>query len=353
MFSRDDLTLNGEGSLTVSSPYGNGISAKDELTICGGSISVTAAEHALEVNDSTAVCGGSLSLTAGEDGIHCENEEDTSLGWVYVSGGSFDIQAGDDGIHASGAVLIEDGSLRISDCYEGIEGKTVEISGGEIKITARDDGLNVADGSAEGGFGGSAGCAVLISGGRVDITADGDGIDSNGTLTVSGGEIRIAGADYGDSSIIDYKTLGSYTGGLVFGTGAASMAENFSQAENGGCLMLSPGSHSAGTEISLADSQGNVLFSESAGRDFSCLIIASAKLSAGESYTLSLDGELTEISMDSAIYGSGGFGGFGGGHHGMGGGPGSAPGMGSAPGINGGRDMPPDMGGRPGEMPLN
>lgn len=324
VFSRDDLTINGAGALSVSSPYGNGISSKDELTICGGSLTVTAAKHALEANDSAAICAGSL-----------------------------DIEAGDDGIHASGALLIEGGDIRISRCNEGIEGKTVEISGGNIQITAGDDGINAADGSSAGGFGGSAGCAVLISGGSIDITADGDGIDSNGFFSVSGGDIHIAGANYGDSSIIDYETTGSYTGGIVFGTGAASMAENFSQAKNGGCIMLTVGSHSAGAEISLADADGNVLLSGTADRDFSCVIIASADISAGETYSLSIDGELTEINMDSAIYGSGSFGGFGGGYPGFGGGPqGTPPDMDNAPGTPpdmGGdnQGMPPDMGARP------
>lgn len=275
VFSRDDLTINGAGALSASSPYGNGISSKDELTICGGSLTVTAAKHALEANDSAAICAGSLALSAGEDAVHCENEEDSGLGWVYISGGS------------------------------------------------------------------------------IDITADGDGIDSNGSFSVSGGDIRIAGANYGDSSIIDYETTGSYTGGIVFGTGAASMAENFSQAENGGCIMLTVGSHSAGSEISLADADGNILLSEPAARDFSCVIIASADISAGETYSLSIDGEVTEISMDGAIYGSGGFGGFGGGYPGFGGGPqGTPPDMDNAPGTPpdmGGdnQGMPPDMGARP------
>lgn len=356
VFSKDDLTINGSGALRVSSPYGNGISAKDELTVCGGNIYITAAEHALEVNDSVAVCEGGLDLNAGEDAIHCENEEDGSLGWVYISGGSFSIEAGDDGIHASGAVLIEGGEIRIPRCYEGIEGKTVEICGGDIQIIAEDDGLNAADSSSGDSFGGSPGCAVLISGGSIDITADGDGIDSNGFLSVSGGDIRISGANYGDSSIIDYETTGSYTGGLVFGTGASSMAENFSQAENGGCIMLTVDSRSAGTEISLSDADGNLLLSETAGRDFSCLIIASPDLSSGETYSLSLDCETTEISMESAIYGSGGPGGFGG-FGGFGGGPqGTPPDMGSSPGAppdmgSNNQASPPDMGGRPGNKP--
>ena len=347
VFSRDDLTVNGGGSLAISSPYGHGIAAKDELTITGGSLSVTAAKHALDVNDSIAVCGGSLELSAGKDALHAENEDDTSLGWIYITGGSFSINAGDDGAHASGAVLIDGGSIVINSSYEGIEGKTITISGGSMDITAKDDGLNAADGSAQsnfrgfGGFGGSADCNISISGGSISISADGDGIDSNGSLNISGGDIRIAGANYGDSSIIDYESTASFTGGRLFGTGASTMAENFTGAENGGAIMLNVGNQSTGTLISLTDSVGNVLLSERAERDFSCLLIADGYIQAGESYFLSLDGAVTEISMENAIYGSGGgMPGMGGMH---GGGKGGFGGRGGMPGT----DQMPDMG----EMP--
>ncbi len=45
IFSKDDLTLNGEGSLTVNAAAGHGIVSKDELTVTSGSYTVTAASH--------------------------------------------------------------------------------------------------------------------------------------------------------------------------------------------------------------------------------------------------------------------------------------------------------------------
>ena len=40
------------------------------------------------INDSIRITGDSqLTVTAGKDGIHAENDEDTSLGFVYISNG--------------------------------------------------------------------------------------------------------------------------------------------------------------------------------------------------------------------------------------------------------------------------
>ena len=91
LFSKDDLTLNGSGSLTVTSPAGHGIVVKDDLVFTGGSYTVNAASHGLDVNDSVRFMDAALTVSAGKDGIHAENDDDTSLGFAYISGGTLDI----------------------------------------------------------------------------------------------------------------------------------------------------------------------------------------------------------------------------------------------------------------------
>ncbi|MGN1479945.1 MAG: carbohydrate-binding domain-containing protein, partial [Acutalibacteraceae bacterium] len=77
IFSKDDLTINGNGKLTVSSTGGHGIVSKDDLIITGGDYTVSASSHALSANDSVRVADGTFTLTSGKDGVHCENSEDT------------------------------------------------------------------------------------------------------------------------------------------------------------------------------------------------------------------------------------------------------------------------------------
>ena len=111
LFSKQDLTLNGAGSLTVTSPAGHGVVCKDDLVITGGTYTVYAASHGIDANDSVRIADGLLTLDAGKDGIHAENNDDASLGYVYISGGTLRIEAEGDGVSAGSTMQLEGGSL--------------------------------------------------------------------------------------------------------------------------------------------------------------------------------------------------------------------------------------------------
>ena len=172
IFARDDLTINGSGSLRVTSAYRHGIAANDELVITGGTISVTGQTDAIHVNDSLCFCNAALTLSAAEDeGIDVDGEggffymESGSIdlesaddgihaeGDVMIAGGTLTISAGDDGIHADSAIYVSGGTLAINKCYEGLEAIVIELSGGDTLIYPSDDGLN-ANGGSSGGMGG-------------------------------------------------------------------------------------------------------------------------------------------------------------------------------------------------------
>ena len=104
VFSKTDLTLNGSGSLTIDAQAGHGVVSKDELTVTGGSYTVTAAGHGMAGKDSLAVAGGTFTITSGKDGLHAENADDSSLGFLYVADGEFTIAAQGDAVSASGAL---------------------------------------------------------------------------------------------------------------------------------------------------------------------------------------------------------------------------------------------------------
>ena len=114
IFSRADLTINGEGSLTVNGNCKHGIVSKDDLVITGGSINVTAASTALSGKDSVKISGGSIDLTAGSNGIHATNSEEAEKGIVSVTGGSISITSQGDAIQAENAMKIENGELSLT-----------------------------------------------------------------------------------------------------------------------------------------------------------------------------------------------------------------------------------------------
>lgn len=301
IFSKDDLTLNGEGTLIIDAAAGHGAVCKDDLILGGGSFSINSSDDALHSN-------GDLTLSAGE----------------------FDIATGDDGVHADAAVTVSGGSIRISQSYEGIEGLTLDIAGGEISIVSSDDGLNAAGGNDEsgmGGFGGrgrdrfsaTEGAYINISGGVLNIDASGDGIDSNGELTVSGGEIYVAGPTSGGDSALDYDGEAVISGGVLVATGSASMAQSFGAGSTQGVIMASVQSDSEDGVVALYDSEGNQLLSHQMNKRFSNVVISCPEIVEGGTYTLQTGGQTTQITMDGLIYGDsgmgrGGFGGRGGGN---------------------------------------
>ena len=270
----------------------------------------------LKAGSDILISGGSFDINSKDDCIH-------SNGTVTLSGGSYTLSSGDDGVHADTDVAISGDAttLTITKSYEGIEGSTVVISGGDISITASDDGINAAGGNDSSSMGGRPGFGsftsstgkIVISGGTVNIKASGDGIDANGSVEISGGIITVSGPNSGDTSILDFDTSGTISGGIFIGTGASSMAQNFSTSSTQGVIMMSVGSQVAGSTVALKDADGNVLRSHEALLPFSCVIISCPEIKQGSSYTLSAGSYFKDITMTSTVYGtSGGMGGFGG-----------------------------------------
>lgn len=242
--------------------------------------------------------GGVFTIDTADDAVHSND-------CVTVSGGTFEIASGDDGFHADVTLTVTGGTIRITGCYEGLEGQYVDISGGDITLTASDDGLNAAGGTDQSGQGGRDGMfggpgmgassngSITISGGTLAITAYGDGIDANGSLEITGGHIVVTGPTQGDTSTLDYDTTGVITGGTFIGTGASGMAQTFSSSEQG-VIAVSTGEQSAGTQIMLTDSAGNTLISYTPALSFAVVILSSPDLVQGETYVLtvgSLSGE--------------------------------------------------------------
>lgn len=202
IFSKDDLTLNGQGSLTVVSPAGHGIVSKDDLVVTGGQYRVSSAGHGLSGKESIRISGGTLELTAGKDGIHAEDKDDAALGFGYISGGIFTIQAEGDGISVANSLVLDGGEFYIT------------AGGGSENGTKASSG-NYGSFSGFGGFGGGPGDRGGKGKPSTDIQTDENstsmkGIKSSGTLTARGGSYVINAADDGVHSNTDLTVAGGY-----------------------------------------------------------------------------------------------------------------------------------------------
>ncbi|MCM1287996.1 MAG: carbohydrate-binding domain-containing protein [Clostridium sp.] len=314
IFSKDDLTLNGNGALTITSPAGHGIVSKDDLAITGGDYHITAKQHGLAANDSVRIADGTYEIDAKEDGIHADDSDDAATGFVYIENGSLTINAGDDGIHGTINIKVAGGTIDIPTCNEGIEARVVEIAGGSINIVSSDDGLNAASGSSDstsaggGFFDADSGAAIIISGGTVSVDAEGDGIDSNGSLEISGGTVYVAGPVSDGDSALDYGTTAKVTGGIIVMYGSSGMAVNFSEAEQG-TIMSVVDAQQAGTDICIKDAVGTEIVSLTTKKKYSSVIISTPDIKEGETYTLTAGAYSETITMDSLLVGGTGMGG--------------------------------------------
>ncbi|MBR5371266.1 MAG: carbohydrate-binding domain-containing protein [Oscillospiraceae bacterium] len=250
IFSKDDLVLNGLGTLNITSAEGNGVSSKDDLKVTGGTYTFNTALDSLEANDMLAVADGSFTFETKKDAMNSES-------YVYIKDGTFTVNAKSDGVQGNVLVQIDGGTLTINSS-EGIESTYVQINGGTIKINASDDGINASQ-KCEGQT-----PTVEITGGDITIVmaqGDTDGIDANGYIKVSGGKIDVTApcmsfdydkdAEYTGGTIIingeqvneiPKETMGGFGGGMRGGRGGmggftkpenGEMPEGFTKPENG------------------------------------------------------------------------------------------------------------------------
>lgn len=266
------------------------------------------------------VDGAKLTVDSADDAIHSNDD-------VILASGTLNLTTGDDGVHASDALTITGGSLTIPSSYEGLEGKTIDISGGQIVVTASDDGLNAAGGSDSSGtqgpmggfdqFAAQEGVSITISGGSVTVNAEGDGLDSNGDLVVTGGEVVVYGPLNSGNGAIDHNGAATISGGILVALSRSDMEEGFDTDSTQGTIAVSLDSAVTGT-LTLKDSSGKVLLTYDSPKEYSVVQLSCSALKSGETYTLTAGDQSVTIEMDSLHYGQlTGMGGYGGGRGGM------------------------------------
>ena len=306
---------------------GDGISAGNWLLAENGTYEITTGQGGVSAEEENSLeqkkqeaqeksvkgikAGAQMLLKEGTYRLDTEDDSIHSNGDIFITRGDYTLSSGDDGIHADDGIAISGGSVNILESYEGIEGFTIDITGGQIDITASDDGMNVAGGKDGSGmeeernpFVSMEGAYIAISGGSQRINASGDGIDSNGDLTISGGEMYLSGPVNGGNSSLDYNGRAIITGGIFASSGSSGMAQNFDASSAQGVMMVTLDTQEAGTQITLKDSAGTELLSWKAEKEYSSVLISSPDIRQGESYSLTAGTEEKTITMDSLVYGS-------------------------------------------------
>jgi hypothetical protein len=305
LFSKDDLVINGSGTLTVNGNFNDGISGNDDLEITQATLIVTAVDDAVTANDSVSIDNINITVNAGGDGFKASNDTEADKGWIAVISGSFDINSGSDGLEAQTLLYIQDGSFTI-DSEEGIESKSViQLSGGTMDLTSSDDGIN-------------AGKTLTISGGDIRVNASGDGIDANGSVYMTGGTVLLSGPTDNGNGTLDYNGVFEISGGTLLAAGSSGMAMVPSGGSTQYTIANTVGTQAAGTEVRLDDSSSKTVASFTPEKDYQIVIISSPEIKNGNTYTLYAgDTKIADIAVSSVVSGdaanSGGLGGPGGG----------------------------------------
>ena len=212
VFSKQDLTLNGAGSLTVASPAGHGIVCKDDLVITGGNYVVNTSSHGFDANDSVRIKNATLNIDAGKDAIHCENTDDAALGFVYIGGGTIKAEAEGDGIAASAHMQIDGGTVDLL-VGGGSENGTKASSGnyggfmgggrpGAMRPEGFQSSTDTEDTVSMKGL--KAANSLLVSGGNIKVNSADDSVHSDTSVIINGGSFTIAS---GDDAIHAEETL--------------------------------------------------------------------------------------------------------------------------------------------------
>ena len=246
--------------------------------------------------------GGTFTINSADDSVHSNSA-------VTINDGTYTLTTGDDGVHSGEAVEINGGTITISESYEGLEGLTVTINDGDIDITSSDDGINAAGGTEEMGFGRMGNDStedtstdemwMEINGGYIHVLAGGDGIDSNGDITVNGGEVYIDGPSDNGNSAIDYgdRSACYVNGGTVVAIGSSGMAEDISDDSDQQVMLVKLDSQKEAGEVTLTDSDGNEIITYTALKAYDCVIISTKDLEAGQTYTLTTSGTQTNVDL--------------------------------------------------------
>ncbi len=273
LYTEDDLSINGSGSLTVNGTQKHGIQSKTDLIIANGSIAVNAVLDGIRSRNSVLVLDGEISVIAGGDGIASTRTDADGKGWIILAGSTVTIRTGDgagaarvsansrDGgwgrrddwgsasntadsgvsqkaVKAATDLTVLDGTFSLNCADDGLHGVNVTVSGGIFTIQSGDDAMH-------------ADKAMTVNGGNIDITQCYEGLEGE-DVTVSGGTIRIIASDDG---------INASGGSDGSGFGGRGRSGGFTVSGSSGMLTIAGGEIAVTAGGDGLDSNGSILIS--------------------------------------------------------------------------------------------
>ena len=323
-----DVWLSYTGSATINAKYDTIIAVEgvnfltrvideSDPTDDGGKVIKGESEDIGKSVSLTFTGDGSLTITAPKKGIG-----------VDVFYGE-DINPDITSTPLDATITFDGPTINIYSQHECVEANVVNFNaGGGTLVSYQDDGVNVAtdgDDTDEDDVDGDGNTreymypnlvrnidftklAANINGGTWVVMSNNDGLDSNGNITINGGEMQVYGSTSGMNSAVDYgaETRGTqfaYSDGTLFAVGMSNMQE---VPTSGNYLYFDSLKIRANSTITISDANGNVLYTAKGVKSANCILFCSDDLVKGDTYTVTVDGvKSTAVAGESNRRGSG------------------------------------------------
>ena len=189
VYSKADLTFNGNGTLNINAGYRNGIKSTDDLKIVSGTYNITSNEDGIVGKDLLAVKAGIFNITSGQDGMKSTYDKDDTKGNIIIDEGIFNITASTDGIQSEHILRINGGEFNIK-TGNGYQASTKSsnsqpgnMGGNTITTTQTQD--------EESMKGLKAGTIIKVTGGTYIIDSQDDAVHTNGNMYIDNGKFTI------------------------------------------------------------------------------------------------------------------------------------------------------------------
>lgn len=287
----------------------DGVDAGNELTIKGGTITVSQSEEGLEARVIRQL-GGDVTIKSSDDGVNASagssgkttdtnatskttdasatsNSADTSSSASQSTADSATVSSSASQSTADPAATSQTDQAN-QDKNQTPPAPTAGQAppqGGQPPQNGQGPGSMPPGGQEES----DPSLQIILEGGTLTIDAEGDGIDSNGTVTISGGSLVVNGSVQGGNGPLDAAGDITITGGRVWALGTSDMLQGFAQGSTQASITANIAG-TAGQTLIILDANGKEVARQTASKDFQAVIMSSADLVDGQTYTIQAEG---------------------------------------------------------------
>jgi hypothetical protein len=248
----------------------------------------------ISVDGIANINSGTLKIKAFDTGVLAPE--------INVNGGDIEIDAAyDQALFGTTSLTFNGGHVYVPASYEAFSGATITFNeGSSTYAISSDDAWNATNGSSTNSNGSTV--YIYVKGGNHYAQASGDGLDSNGSMSVSGG-IIVCSQTGGGNAPIDTNNGWTHTGGFVLSTGSKDMFSESIPSSSAGHIYNQSMNISANQYLLVANNSGKVLAAFKVPQTATAAVCAHSDAKQYQFYVgNSYDGEMEYFNGSFGLY---------------------------------------------------